>query len=200
MLFCWRNHVPSAFAWPGASEEGGSTFRNTSSRTGKAFSVFLAEISLSTPLPVLLLPVRPVAEEMPNAKNTSADLERAQARRLLALCGINPSGCGGSVLQIQNKEIKESVTTCTRKLQLMEQGQCPRLLLPNWSPCLPLAGSPGPARRGHGPGLCGQPARGRVLLLALPLAFCRPFVVHIKPSNMLVYNISFYSTKAVLTW
>lgn len=49
---------------PGAHEEGGGNFRNSHPRTGKAFSMFLAEISLSTSLPVLLLPVRPVTEEM----------------------------------------------------------------------------------------------------------------------------------------
>lgn len=40
---------------------------------------------------------------------------------------------------------------------------------------------------------------GQALLLALPLVFYCSFVIHIKPSNMLVYSITFYSTKAVRT-
>lgn len=63
---------------PGAHEEEGGNFRNSHPRTGKAFSMFLAEISLSTSLPVLLLPVRPVTEEMLNSRNTSADLVHRQ--------------------------------------------------------------------------------------------------------------------------
>lgn len=63
---------------PGAHEEGGGNFRNSHPRTGKAFSMFLAEISLSTSLPVLLLPVRPVTKEMLNSRSTSADLVHRQ--------------------------------------------------------------------------------------------------------------------------
>lgn len=103
MLSRWRNHVLSPSVSPGASEEGRGNFRNSSPRTGKAFAMFLAEIGLSTSLPVLLLPVRPVAEEMLNPRHSSAYLGRARAGRLLPLCRINPSSCGGSFLQIQNK-------------------------------------------------------------------------------------------------
>lgn len=76
------------------------TSESQATEWGRLFSMFLAEIGLSTSLPVFLLPVRPVAEEMLNPRNTSADLGRARAGRMLPLCW-------GCFLQIQNKEIKE---------------------------------------------------------------------------------------------
>lgn len=47
-----------------------------------------------------------------NPRNASDGLGRAWAERPLLLWEINPSGCRGSFLQIQNKEIKENVITC----------------------------------------------------------------------------------------
>lgn len=62
----------------------------------------------------------------------------------------------------------------------------------------PWMGHLGPAQHCHRKGLC-SPAQGQALLLALPLVFYCSFIIHIKPSNMLAYNITFYSTKAIWT-
>lgn len=115
---------------PGAHEEGGGNFRNSHPRTGKAFSMFLAEISLSTSLPVLLLPVRPVTEEMLNSRSTSADLVHRQGECPCPSLG-NESPISWAVsCKFKTKKWRKKWLP-TGKLQLMEQGQCPCLLLPH---------------------------------------------------------------------
>lgn len=76
---------------PGAHEEGGGNLRNSHPRTGKAFSMFLAEISLSTSLPVLLLPVRPVTEEMLTPGTPVQIWCTGRETAPASLWGVNPS-------------------------------------------------------------------------------------------------------------
>lgn len=88
-----------------ASKEGGGTFRNSRPKTGKAISLFRAEISFST-LPVLLLPVRAVTEDMlnpRNTRNTRASLGRVWAGRLLPSGGRIPLAAGAFSCKFKTK-------------------------------------------------------------------------------------------------
>lgn len=164
---------------------------------GRLLPMFLAEIGPSTSLPVLLLPVRPVAEEMLTPRHSSADLGRAWAGRLLPLCRINPSSCGGSFLQIQ--------TNKSRKMWLPVQESFSwwsRASVPAWPKqplCLTLDGSLRSSTALSWARTLQSVSTGpdTAASSALSVLLC---IIHIKPSNMLVYNISFYSTKAVWTW
>lgn len=90
---------------PGASAVGGGKFRHSSPRSGKAFSVFLAEISVSTSLlPVLLLPVRLCL----NPRNASAALGRAGAGRLLPLWRMKPCSSGAVSCKYKTKTSRKT--------------------------------------------------------------------------------------------